>query len=75
MKTDPDEVYAAYFFFLFLQFDRDLNGLDLEEFKSTTKRIMLAVANWLRLSPFQMILEDDGFLTKVVEWESTKLLP
>ena len=37
-KTDPDEVSTLYFF-LFLQFDRNSNGvLDLEEFKSATKR-------------------------------------
>ena len=73
-KTDPDEVSTLYFF-LFLQFDRDSNGvLDLEEFKSATKRIMLAMADGLGLSPLQMILEDDGFLKKAVEWESTKLL-
>ena len=73
-KTDPDEVSTLYFF-LFLKFDRDSNGvLDLEEFKSATKRIMLAMADGLGLSPLQMILEDDGFLKKAVEWESTKLL-
>ena len=50
VKTDPYEVYVVYFF-LFLQFDRDSNGvLDLE-FKSAMKRIMLDVANGLGLSP------------------------
>ena len=75
VKTDPDEVARVYCF-LFLQFDRDSNGvLDFEEFKTATKRMMLAVADGLGLLPLQMILEEGSFLKKAVEWESTKLVP
>ncbi|RVW61602.1 hypothetical protein CK203_065400 [Vitis vinifera] len=46
-----------------------------EEFKTATKRMMLAVADGLGLLPLQMILEEGSFLKKAVEWESTKLVP
>ncbi|RVW69900.1 hypothetical protein CK203_059109 [Vitis vinifera] len=74
-QDDPDEVAGVYCF-LFSQFDRDSNGvLDFEEFKTATKRMMLAVADGLGLLPLQMILEEGSFLKKAVEWESTKLVP
>lgn len=75
VKTDPDEVAGVYCS-LFMQFDHDSNGvLDLEEFKCVTKRMILAMADGLGLLPLQMILEEDSFLKKAVEWESTKLVP
>ena len=50
MKTDQDEVYVVYFF-MFLQFHRDFDGLlELGEFKSVMKRIRLVVADELGLS-------------------------
>ena len=50
VKTDQDEVYVVYFF-MFLQFHRDLDGLlELEEFKSMMKRIRQVVADELGLS-------------------------
>ncbi|RVW61610.1 hypothetical protein CK203_065394 [Vitis vinifera] len=68
VKTDPDEV-AGSLLLLFSQFDRDSNGvLDFEEFKTATKRMMLAVADGLGLLPLQMILEEGSFLKKAVEW-------
>ena len=54
MKMDPDKVLDVYFF-LFLQFDHNSNGFDLEEFMSVTKRIMLVVVDELRLLPLKTI--------------------
>ncbi|KAL3604942.1 hypothetical protein D5086_005801 [Populus alba] len=60
---------------LFVQFDHDLNGtVDLEEFKSETKQMMLAMASGMGFLPVQMVLEEDSFLKKAVEWESAKLV-
>ncbi|KAJ6710731.1 CALCIUM-BINDING EF-HAND FAMILY PROTEIN-RELATED [Salix koriyanagi] len=57
-----------------LRFDHDLNGtVDLEEFKSETKQMMLAMANGMGFLPVQMVLEEDSFLKKAAEWESAKL--
>ncbi|KAK8685456.1 hypothetical protein V6N13_041457 [Hibiscus sabdariffa] len=73
VKTDPDELAHVYQS-LFLQFDHDSNGtVDLEEFKSETKRMMLAMANGMGFLPVQMVLEEDSFLKIAVEHESAKL--
>ncbi|XP_010270113.1 PREDICTED: uncharacterized protein LOC104606543 [Nelumbo nucifera] len=72
-KTDPDELAAVYRS-IFVQFDHDSNGaVDVEEFKAETKRMMLAMANGLGFLPVQMVLEEDSFLKKAVEWESSKV--
>ncbi|KAF9688250.1 hypothetical protein SADUNF_Sadunf02G0177700 [Salix dunnii] len=75
VETDPDELVRVYDS-LFVQFDHDLNGtVDLEEFKSETKQMMLAMANGMGFLPVQMVLEEDSFLKKAAEWESAKLFP
>ncbi|KAJ6686838.1 CALCIUM-BINDING EF-HAND FAMILY PROTEIN-LIKE [Salix purpurea] len=74
VETDPDELVRVYDS-LFAQFDHDLNGtVDLEEFKSETKQMMLAMANGMGFLPVQMVLEEDSFLKKAAEWESGKLV-
>ncbi|KAJ6334261.1 hypothetical protein OIU78_011206 [Salix suchowensis] len=74
VETDPDELVRVYDS-LFVQFDHDLNGtVDLEEFKSETKLMMLAMANGMGFLPVQMVLEEDSFLKKAAEWESAKLV-
>ncbi|KAG6735641.1 hypothetical protein POTOM_048658 [Populus tomentosa] len=74
VETDPDELVQVYDS-LFVQFDHDLNGtVDLEEFKAETKQMMLAMASGMGFLPVQMVLEEDSFLKKAVEWESAKLL-
>ncbi|KAJ6680536.1 CALCIUM-BINDING EF-HAND FAMILY PROTEIN-RELATED [Salix purpurea] len=74
VETDPDELVRVYDS-LFVQFDHDLNGtVDLEEFKAETRQMMLAMANGMGFLPVQMVLEEDSFLKKAVEWESAKLL-
>ncbi|XP_010252634.1 PREDICTED: uncharacterized protein LOC104594158 [Nelumbo nucifera] len=73
VETDPHEIAIAYRA-LFGRFDRDSNGaVDLEEFKAETKQMMLAMANGLGFLPIQMVLEEDSFLKKAVEWESAKI--
>ncbi|KAH0984005.1 hypothetical protein GBA52_011182 [Prunus armeniaca] len=73
VKPDPEEIAHVYDS-LFVQFDHDSNGaVDLEEFKAETKRMMLAMANGMGFLPVQMVLEEDGFLKKAVERESTKI--
>ena len=50
VKTNLDEVYVIYFF-MFLQFHHDLDGLlELEKFKLVMKRIRLVMADELGLS-------------------------
>ncbi|KAK6919272.1 EF-hand domain [Dillenia turbinata] len=72
LKTDPDKL-AHIYGSLFLQFDHDANGaIDMEEFKAEMKQMMLAMANDLGFLPVQMALEEDSFLKKAVELESTK---
>ncbi|XP_010252635.1 PREDICTED: uncharacterized protein LOC104594159 [Nelumbo nucifera] len=74
VKSDPDELAKAYRA-LFCQFDHDSNGaVDLEEFKAEIKQMMLAMANGLGFLPVQMVLEEDSFLKKAVEWESAKIV-
>lgn len=73
VKPDPDELAHVYDS-LFMQFDHDSNGaIDLEEFKEETKNMMLAMANNIGFLPIQMALEEDSFLKKAVERESTKV--
>ncbi|XP_038888629.1 uncharacterized protein LOC120078427 [Benincasa hispida] len=72
-KPDPDELSSVYGS-LFSQFDRDCNGkVDLGEFMAETKKMMLAMANGIGFSPVQMLLEENSFLKKAVDRESTKL--
>ncbi|KAK8604394.1 hypothetical protein V6N13_099338 [Hibiscus sabdariffa] len=73
VETDPEEVARVYET-LFVQFDHDSNGVvDLEEFKSETKRMMVAMANGMGFLPVQMVLEEGSLLKVAVERESTKL--
>ncbi|KAD6455189.1 hypothetical protein E3N88_09895 [Mikania micrantha] len=67
VKSDPKEIAHVYDS-LFVQFDRDSNGVvDLEEFKAETKRMMAAMANDLGFLPVQMILNKDSFLKKAID--------
>ncbi|XP_021724541.1 uncharacterized protein LOC110701935 [Chenopodium quinoa] len=73
VKIEPEELATTYGA-LFLQFDHDLNGgVDIEEFKAETKRMMLAVANGLGVLPIHMVLEEDSLLKKAVERELAKI--
>ncbi|XP_058739377.1 uncharacterized protein LOC131611354 [Vicia villosa] len=69
VEPDPDELARVYAS-LFIQFDHNLNGtVDLEEFKTETKQMMLAMADGMGFMPIQMVLEEDSILKKAVERE------
>ncbi|KAL8205307.1 hypothetical protein R6Q57_008858 [Mikania cordata] len=73
VKPDPEELAHVYGS-LFVQFDRDSNGVvDLVEFKAETKRMMVAMANDLGFLHVQTILDEDSFLKKAVDREFLKL--
>ncbi|KAG8489205.1 hypothetical protein CXB51_017240 [Gossypium anomalum] len=73
VQTDPKELAHVYKS-LFVLLDHDSNGtVGLEEFKSETKRMMLAIANGMGFLPVQMVLEEGSFLKIAVERESNKL--
>ncbi|XP_078181734.1 uncharacterized protein LOC144575458 [Carex rostrata] len=60
---------------MFAQFDHDGNGLvDLEEYKSEIRELMLAIANGLGFMPIQMVLEEGSFLKLAVERELTTIV-
>lgn len=72
VESDPDELARVYAS-LFIQFDHNLNGtVDLEEFKTETKQMMLAMADGMGFMPIQMVLEEDSILKKAVETEYNK---
>ena len=73
VKPEPCEIARVYEL-LFELFDHDSNGtVDLEEFETETKRMMLAMANGLGFLPVQMVLEEDSLLKKAVERETSKV--
>ncbi|MBA0776518.1 hypothetical protein Gotri_011501 [Gossypium trilobum] len=60
------------------EFDCDGSGtVDLQEFRSEMKKILLAIADGLGSCPIQMVLEDDdqSFLKKAADLEAAKLDP
>jgi EF-hand domain pair len=55
---------------MFARFDHDGDGwVNLEEFKSEMRELMLAIANGLGFLPVQMVLEEGSFLKLAVERE------
>lgn len=67
---------SALYDSIFDRFDLDRSGsIDLEEFRSEMKKIMLAIADGLGESPIQMVLEDpsDNLLQKAADLEASKL--
>ncbi|KAJ3696654.1 hypothetical protein LUZ61_000359 [Rhynchospora tenuis] len=55
---------------LFARFDHDGNGsVDLEEYKSEMREVMLSIASGLGFLPVQMVLEEGSFLKLAVERE------
>ncbi|XP_078161790.1 uncharacterized protein LOC144557134 [Carex rostrata] len=68
-STDElDQLYHG----MFTHFDHDGNGsIDLEEYKSEIRELMLAIENGLGFMPVQMVLEEGSFLKLAVEREMT----
>ncbi|XWS43287.1 hypothetical protein CRYUN_Cryun16bG0090100 [Craigia yunnanensis] len=75
--TPPEQLTQLYDS-IFDKFDCDGSGnVDLQEFRSEMKNILLAIADGLGSCPIQMALEDDdrSFLKKAAELEAAKLDP
>ncbi|XP_010544521.1 PREDICTED: uncharacterized protein LOC104817147 [Tarenaya hassleriana] len=75
--TPPEELTRLYDS-IFEKFDTDQSGsVDLEEFRSEMKKIMLAIADGLGSCPITMALEEDddgnNFLRKAADLEASKL--
>ncbi|CAI9092042.1 OLC1v1027185C1 [Oldenlandia corymbosa var. corymbosa] len=73
VATPPEELTKLYDS-IFEKFDGDHNGtVDLEEFRSEMKKIMLAIADGLGSCPIQMVLDDDSFLKQAADLEASKI--
>ncbi|KAK3430255.1 hypothetical protein EUGRSUZ_E01779 [Eucalyptus grandis] len=75
VATPPQELTRLYDS-IFERFDGDGSGtVDLEEFRSEMRKIMLAIADGLGSCPIQMALEDDNssLLKQAADLEAAKL--
>ncbi|XP_077230675.1 uncharacterized protein LOC143863795 [Tasmannia lanceolata] len=71
--TPPEQITALYDS-IFEKFDYDRNGtVDLEEFRSEMKKIMLAIAEGLGSSPIQIALDDQSLLKTAADLEASKI--
>ncbi|KAL5707884.1 hypothetical protein ACHQM5_018736 [Ranunculus cassubicifolius] len=73
--TPPQELSQLYDS-IFEKFDYDHSGtVDLQEFRSEMKKIMLGIADGLGESPIQMVLEDDeeNLLKQAADLEAAKI--
>jgi len=72
VSSTPQELNALYDS-VFDGFDTDHNNnVDLNEFRSEMKNIMLAIADGLGAAPIQLLLEEGSLLKDAVEFESAK---
>ncbi|KAH7544798.1 hypothetical protein FEM48_Zijuj01G0024400 [Ziziphus jujuba var. spinosa] len=74
VATPPEELTQLYNS-IFDGFDCDRsNTVDLEEYRSEMKKILLAIADGLGSSPIQMVLEDgdSNFLKQAADLEASK---
>jgi len=72
VSKTPQQLNALYDS-VFDGFDTDRNNkVDLNEFRSEMKNIMLAIADGLGAAPIQLLLEEGSLLKDAVEFESTK---
>ncbi|GMP61683.1 hypothetical protein CsSME_00024053 [Camellia sinensis var. sinensis] len=72
--TPPEELTSLYDS-IFDKFDCDNSGaVEIDEFRSEIKKIMLAIADGLGSLPTQMALEDDdqSFLEQAADLEAFK---
>ncbi|KAK2637165.1 hypothetical protein Ddye_031957 [Dipteronia dyeriana] len=74
--TSTPEQLTQLYDSIFDKFDLDSSGtVDVEEFRSELKKILLAIADGLGSSPIQMALEDGdhNFLKQAADLEASKL--
>ncbi|GLJ12384.1 hypothetical protein SUGI_0189880 [Cryptomeria japonica] len=72
VKQTPDQLNALYNS-VFDSFDKDHdNNVDLPEFRSEMKKIMLAIADGLGTAPIQLLVDNGSLLKEAVEFESAK---
>lgn len=72
VSSTPQELNALYDS-VFDGFDTDhSNTVDLKEFRSEMKNIMVAIADGLGAAPIQLILEEGSLLKDAVEFEYAK---
>ncbi|CAA7050578.1 unnamed protein product [Microthlaspi erraticum] len=72
----PQEELTKLYDSIFEKFDTDQSGsVDLEEFRSEMKKIVLAIADGLGFCPIRMVLDDDedNILKKAADLEASKL--
>ncbi|KAJ4869235.1 Calcium-binding EF-hand family protein [Raphanus sativus] len=72
----PQEELTSLYDSIFDKFDTDQSGsVDLEEFRSEMKKIVLAIADGLGSCPITMALDDndDNLLKKAADLEASKL--
>lgn len=75
VATTPEELTRLYDS-IFEKFDCDHSGaVDIDEFRSELKKIMLAIADGLGSAPIQMALEDDdeNLLKQAADLEAAKI--
>ncbi|XP_044488553.1 uncharacterized protein LOC123213226 [Mangifera indica] len=75
VATPPEQLTQLYDS-IFDKFDLDKSGtVDIEEFRSEMKKILLAIADGLGSCPIQMALEDDdqNFLKKAADLEASNI--
>lgn len=75
VATTPEELTRLYDS-IFEKFDGDNSGtVDIEEFRSELKKIMLAIADGLGSAPIQMVLEDgdENLLKQAADLEAAKI--
>lgn len=73
--SDPrKEVADNLFDEIFRRFDSDQNGaIDLQEFKSLSKEMMLAMARGIGDLPVQLAIDRDSLLMRAVEHELERI--
>ncbi|KAK6925727.1 EF-hand domain [Dillenia turbinata] len=73
-ESGTEEETGSLYEIVFEKFDTDHNGsIDIEEFKSEMKEIMLAIARGIGDSPVEVALESNSFLMKAIEHEIGKM--
>ncbi|KAJ8620526.1 hypothetical protein MRB53_029055 [Persea americana] len=76
VAAPPPSELTAFYDSIFEKFDCDHSGtVDLQEFKSEMRNLMLAIADGLGSAPIQIAIEEDGqsFLQQAADLEAKKI--